>query len=112
MSNTFSIPEDRKLTIVCRVEPGCLGPQGAEHVVEFCHFSQQKFQAIEADIINWDIMPRYDKSQAELQYKINNKVLSQDKAEKYFRLFEKDIATIENISNEMIADLIDEYLGH
>ena len=31
----------KKLLVMYRIEPGCLGPQGADYVEEFCVFAKQ-----------------------------------------------------------------------
>ena len=58
--------EEKKLHIIFRVEPGCLGPQGDTHVEKFCEFAQQEFNTIDPELIHWDIIPRFDKSLDEI----------------------------------------------
>ena len=36
MKNILPLSQDKKLTVVVRVESGCLGPNGSKHVEEFC----------------------------------------------------------------------------
>ena len=39
------LPLYKKLLVMYRIEPGCLGPQGADYVEEFCVFAKQKIKA-------------------------------------------------------------------
>jgi len=57
------------------------------------------------------LTPRWDKTLPETEYKTNNKPLSFEKEEKYLSVFEQDLNEFEEAMQDMIADLIDEYLG-
>jgi len=105
------LPQNKKLTIVFNVEPGCLGQNGMNHVEDFCQFTQNKIKSINSDIIIWEVLPRYDKSQPEIQYKLNNKKLSNDKAAKLLALFDQKINEIEVQLEDKIIILIEQYLG-
>lgn len=111
MKNNLPLPQEKKLTIIFRVESGCLGPRGTTHIEEFCHFAQQEFASVDADFIHWEIMPRHDKSLAEMQYQVGNKKLSHDKAEKYLAVFDKELDEFEGHLHKKFAELIDQYLG-
>ena len=84
-----------QVTIMLRIEPGCLGPTGANYVEEFCAFATPVFAKVNASFLNWQLTPRYDKTQPEIQYYIKERPLSDEKAEKYLALFHNDMATIE-----------------
>jgi len=47
---------------------------------------------------------------AEMQYKIGDKNLTHDKAEKYLKIFEKDLDLFEEHLHEELAHLVDQYL--
>lgn len=111
MKNAENTQQENKLTITFRVEPGCLGPQGADHVNEFCKLAQHSFKTIEAELIHWDIIPRFDKSLDEIEFKLNNKLLNSSQTSKYFNLINKPQDEVEDILHNKIADLIDEYMG-
>ena len=110
MKNNLSLPQDKKLTAVVRVELGCLGPDGSVHIEEFCGVAQKEIGPIYSDFINWEIVPRFDKSLPEIQYKIINKNLTLDQAEKYLALFNKNLDEFEGLMQEKLASLIDQYL--
>ena len=112
MTTTSPLPQDKKLTVIFRVEPGCLGPTGEELVDAFCEFAQKKIMPLDADFIHWQIVPRKDKSEAELQYRINDKILSHEQASKYLTLFDKSLDVFEEHLNDNLAMYIDEYLDH
>lgn len=106
------LPQDKKLTVIFRVETGCLGPEGISHIDDFCNFAQKDIETVDADFVHWELIPRHDKTLPEMQYKINNKGLDHDKASKYLQLFNKDLDEFESHLHEKLAELIDQYLGH
>lgn len=112
MKIKLPLSKDKKLNVIFRVEPGCLGPKGDEHVSDFCNFAQKEVDTIDADFVHWEILPRNDKSVPEMEYKIINKKMSHDKAAKYLEIFNKDLDEFEGHLHDKLAHLIDEYLGH
>jgi len=112
MKNNLPLQEDKKLTIIVRVEPGCLGPDGNNHVEGFCSVAQIEIEQINSDFINWEIIPRHDKSLPEIQYKAINKILTNKQATKYLEFFDKKLDELEEHVNERLAILIDQHLGH
>jgi len=112
MKNILPLPQDKKITVVIRVEPGCLGPDGNDHVEEFCSVAQIEVEPIDSDFVNWEVVPRFDKSLPEIQYKATNKMLTHDQAAKYLELFNKKLDEFEEHVNEKLAILIDQHLGH
>ena len=112
MKVKLPLSQDQKLTVVCRVEPGCLGPEGKEHIQAFCDFAQKQVETIDAEFVHWELVPRDDKTLPEMQYKISNKKLTHDKAAKYLALFKKELDIFEEHLHEKVSHLVDEYLGH
>lgn len=112
MKNNLPLPQEKKLTVLFRLEPGCLGPKGEELIDKFCQLAQKEFESLHSDFLQWDIVPRNDKSLPEMQYQINNKKLSQDKAAKFLDIFNKDLGEFENQVHKKLAAFIDQYLGH
>lgn len=105
------LPFDKKLTVIFRVEPGCLGPDGIDHIEGFCKFAKAEVLTLDADFVSWEIIPRYDKTLAETEYKINEKRLTHDKLEKYLGVFAKQPDEFEEHLHEKLSVLIDQYLG-
>lgn len=103
--------EKNKLTVVLRVEPGCLGPNGKDYVEDFCRFAQEKIQSLDSEFIHWDIVPRHDKTLPEVQYRVSNKTLSHEQAEKYLEVFDRDIDEFEGELQDRLATFIDQFLG-
>jgi len=91
MKIELPLTQEKKLTVIFRIEPGCLGPKGEEHVDKFCEFAQKKIDSVDADYVSWIIQSRHDKSLPEMEYKINNKKLNHEQAEKYLNLFKKEL---------------------
>ena len=111
MKNFSSLPQAKKLAVLVRVEPGCLGPEGIEKIDSFCDYAQQKFEQVDASFISWDISPRRDKNVPELQYQINSKNLSSKKAALYLAYFDKRVTEFEDHFHEELDDAIEQYLG-
>lgn len=112
MKDNLPLPENKKLTVLFRLEPGCLGPNGLEHIEEFCSHAQQEMSAIDSDFITWLIEPRLDKALEEILFKVENKKLSHEQADKYLNVFEKNLDAFEGHLHDKLSHLIDEYLGH
>ncbi len=112
MKNKLPLPQDKKLTVIFRIESGCLGPQGGDHVTKFCDYAQKDVESIDSDFVHWEITPRLDKTLAEIEYKIGGKKLPHDKAAKYLGAFNKSLDEFEGHLNDRLTTLIDQYMGH
>jgi hypothetical protein len=104
--------EDKKLTLIIRVESGCLGPKGLDIVDDFCRLAQKEFESFYADFMHWQIVPRHDAASPEMSYYIDKKRLDSAKAAKYLALFDQDLASIETELEEKLTGLINTYLGY
>ncbi|MCR8922165.1 hypothetical protein NO559_05240 [Dasania sp. GY-MA-18] len=111
MQIKLPLAEEKKLTVLSRIEPGCLGPEGIKHVAAFCEFAQKQLSSLDSDFVHWQLSPRHDKNQAEMQYQLSNKTLSYQQAERYLALFDQSLDTFESHLHEQLAQLIDQYLG-
>jgi len=111
MKLNSALPQDKKLTVLFRVESGCLGPTGEEHIEDFCLFAEKELKVVDANYMNWMITPRHDKSEPEIEYKVNNKNLSHDKAAKYLGIFDKNLDDVEERLHDKLSILIDQHLS-
>ncbi|WP_340680045.1 hypothetical protein [Paraglaciecola sp.] len=111
MNYELPLPLYKKLTVTFRVEPGCLGPDGIEHIESFCKFAKKEVVNLDSDFVRWVITPRFDKSLLETEYKTNNKRLDYDKAQKYLKVFDKELDEFEEHLQDRLAELIEHYLG-
>jgi len=111
MNTNKSLSNKQKITVIYRVEPGCLGPDGKSHIDEFCRFAENNIVCTDLNFIQWVISPRHGNSLPEIQYKIADKNLAHDKAKKYFSSFGKDIDDFEGHISDYLVDLIDQFLG-
>lgn len=112
MKFDLPLPQDKKLTVIFRIEPGCLGPDGESHIDDFCNFAQKEVESIDADFVHWILTPRKDKNLPEMQYQVSNKILTHDKADRYLDVFEKSLDEFEAHLHDGVTHLIDQYLGH
>lgn len=101
----------QKLQVIFRLEAGCLGPNGADLINDFCHYAQLKIGELDADFIIWKLIPRDDKSLPEMQYKLNSKILPADKTQRFLAIFNRDLHSFEDKVHNLVADLIDDYLN-
>lgn len=111
MEHELPLPLYKKLTVLFRVEPGCLGPDGIEHIEGFCKYAKKEVVGLHSDFIRWVITPRFDKTLAETEYKTNNKRLTHDKAEKYLMIFGQELDDFEEHLQDKLSEMIDTYLG-
>jgi len=112
MNIKAALDNEKKICITFRIEAGCLGPQGENYIEDFCISAQKSFLNMNKEFVIWKIMPRHDKSLPELEYTINNKKLTHDKAEKYLNVFNENLNKFEETFQDKLANYIDEYLGH
>jgi len=112
MNLNLPLPQDKKLTVLFRVEAGALGPEGVKHVEPFCVFAEKELVSLDSDYICWEIVPRHDKSLPEMEFKINGKKLSHDQAAKYLELFDQDLDDFELHLASNISNLVNGFMGH
>ena len=108
--SALPLSEDKKLTVIFRVEPGCLGPEGSSHISQFCDFSQAEIRSSNSDYIIWNIVPRNDKSLPEMQYSLAGKRLSHAQAEKYLSMFGQDLDKLDSDFGDTLEALINQYM--
>lgn len=103
--------QNKKLVVIYRVEPGCLGPEGASHVEGFCHFAQQQLKSMDADYISWQVVPRLNKGQPEMQYNVMEKRLTHQQGALYLKALGKSLDEFEEHFTERFYQLIEQYMG-
>lgn len=100
------------MLVTVRVEPGSLGPDGADHIESYCKLAQCYFDKHQSEFLDWNIVPRYDKTLAEIDYSYGDRLLSENQAGKMLDVIGKDFDQMDAEVMEHIATLIDKYLGH
>ena len=111
MTKNPVLQQDKKLTITMRLEPGCLGPDGTEHIEGFCRVAQERLGGVDTAFVHWSFVPRHDKSLPEMQYDVAGKRLSKPMARRYLELFGREFDEFEAQLHDQIAGLIEQYLG-
>lgn len=102
MKASLPLLEGKKLTVICRVEPGCLGPDGADRIDDFCLYAQQQIELLAVDYVTWQIIPRNDKRLPELEFDIDGKRLTGEQANRYFMMLGKSVDDFDaNLSDEL-----------
>ncbi|WP_028022889.1 hypothetical protein [Enterovibrio calviensis] len=112
MGNTSAVPDNMKLSVICRLEPGCLGPQGADKIDDFCEYIAQEMQALNTDHIALNVVPRNDKSLPEMQFNVLGKKMTQGQAAKYLSSLDQSLDDFEAALEGKLETLIDQYMGH
>jgi hypothetical protein len=80
-------------------------------VEKFCAYAQKQFETVDSDFIRWEIIPRHDKSLPEMQYQVGKRNLTHDKAEKYLKIFSKELDEFEGHLEGNLTEYIDFFLG-
>ncbi len=111
MKNTLPLPENKKLSVIYSVESGCLGPEGARYIVDFCNYAQLELRSLDSDYIIWVVAPRDDKTLPEMQYSLIGKAINHFQAEKYLKVFDKNLDEFECHMSDRLEALIDQYMN-
>ena len=111
MKTERPLPRDMKLTVVYRIESGCLGPNGKDHVGKFCSFARSEIESESSAFVDWEIIPRDNSLLPEMQYQIEDKKLSRQQAAKYLEMFRKNLDEFEEDTHSKVAYLIERYMG-
>ncbi len=111
-AKNLTLPPEKKLTVIFRIESGCLGPTGQDLIDDFCQLAQKEFESIDSGFMHWQIEPRHDKELPEIAYRVNDKNLNHDKAEKYLEIFKQSLDDVEGHLHDKLSILIDQHLGY
>lgn len=102
---------DRVLTLIYRVEPGCLGPEGIKYVEDFCNYSNGTMALLGQGVIQFFFTPRYDKSRPEIEYRLLSKAVKQEQLETYFLRLGATQDEFEGTLGEKIAEMIEQFMN-
>jgi hypothetical protein len=100
-----------QLTVLYRLEPGCLGPEGKAFIEEFCQFAMPLIAAQTASYMVWQLVPRYDKTLAEIEYSMSGKRLSESQGERVLAMYGASADAIVEQLNDQMTWLIDQFFG-
>lgn len=100
---------ERVLTLIYRVEPGCLGPEGSRHIEAFCNYSNAQLAASANNSIQYFFTPRYDKSKAELEYRLIGKVMKPEQVDSYLARLGTSLDEFEFKLGELAVELIEAF---
>jgi len=106
-----AIPNNKKLFVIFRMEPGSLGPDGSQYIKEFCDFAQRQLQACAEAYLVWLVEPRFDKSLPEIEYQVASKKLSSGKASQYLSFFGENLEHFEEQLEDNFEAIINQYFG-
>ncbi|WP_149982001.1 hypothetical protein [Pseudoalteromonas rhizosphaerae] len=104
----MDISDDKKIKLLYRVEPGCLGPTGAQTIERFCDYANQ--QLVAPYFALYHFTPRFDKTKAEREYSINARLLSEQHAQAYLAHFKTNKDEFEEQLDELLTQAIESFL--
>lgn len=99
------------IVILYRLEPGCLGPEGAGYINEFCQFAAPLIASQSPAFMRWQLEPRFDKKLPEWQVLFHGKPLNDVQAARLLSHFDTDIDALIEQLNEHLTLMIDQYFG-
>ncbi|GIU54107.1 hypothetical protein [Shewanella sp. KT0246] len=102
---------DNKLIVLYRLEPGCLGPDGTDHIETFCNLAQQALAAFDTDSCQWFLEPRFNKQLNEMAYCLANKMLTREQAAKYLARLGDDLEQVQESFEDKLTLLINQYIA-
>ena len=73
----------------------------------FCQQAPQRLTDIDNAFIGWQIVPRFDKTLPELEYRVNGKGLTRLQAHRYLQALGQDLDQVEELLVDQIDQLID-----
>lgn len=97
------------LNVLFRIEPGCLGPSGKEHVEAFCSFVDDALNA--PAFAAYTIVPRYDKSLPEWEYSVRGKRLGDEQVNTLLERFGTNTGDFETHFEDALTDAIDRFFS-
>ncbi|WP_100644607.1 hypothetical protein [Alteromonas facilis] len=103
------LPLYKKMSILIRLEPGCLGPDGKNHIEAFCIHAKSELKSFHGGIIRWSIKPRYDKSLPEIEYQLDKEIALPQRVRSFFAEFNIAFDDFEEALDERLAELIERY---
>ncbi|STQ75417.1 hypothetical protein [Grimontia hollisae] len=112
MGSAATMPENMKIQVVCRLEPGCLGPEGASKIDEFCQYILDDMSTLSTGFITLAVVPRNDKSLPEMQFNVLGKKMKREQAGKYLQGFGKSLDDFESELEEKLEVLIEKFMGY
>lgn len=110
MNDSQIIPAEKKLTVIARVEPGSLGPDGINKAEAFCRYANQNKANIMRNFVALRIIPRYDKTQPEMEYFIQHKKLNSVQVNKYLGFFDTNLDEFEETLYAGLTTLVEQFL--
>ncbi|MCF6441280.1 hypothetical protein L1077_17735 [Pseudoalteromonas luteoviolacea] len=99
---------DLLLYIQLRLEPGCMGPQGKDHIEAFC--KKENASPWQNQFATVSVVPRYDKTLPEWEYRVKNKLLSTEQADKFISMHDMTKPDLEDDIESHMAEEIDAYM--
>jgi len=111
MQPNLPLPKDKKLMVIYRLEPDCLGMIGHKQIHDFCHHVTKSVVPIDSSFVIWLLLPRLDPKEKEIEYRVDGKLLNHQQVVKYLSVFGRDYDVFEESLNIAIMEHIERYFG-
>ncbi len=104
-----ALPQEKRLFVLFRLEPGCLGPTGIELIEKFCDYAND--QIAHLPYAQFKFVPRYDKTLPEWEYTISGKNLDPNKVATYLQAFDQQKTEFEDNLEMQLTEYIESFLN-
>ena len=105
----LSSPPLAAMTLLFRIEPGCLGPDGRQHIETFCKLAEQVYLRHPLNGVQFEFVPRYDKQLPEREFLLGERTLNRNQAIRLLEHYGLELARIETQLDDTLSRLISHY---
>jgi len=109
VKSNLPLPQDKKLLVIYRLEPVCLGFVGREKINQFCAHITKNILPVDSGFIKWTVLPRLEAKEKEIEFSVDGKLLKQHQVVRYLSVFDRDYDLFEDTINQSIMEQIDHY---
>lgn len=97
------------MTLLFRIEPGCLGPDGRQHIETFCKLAEQVYLRHPLTGVQFEFVPRYDKQLPEREFLLGERTLNREQAVRLMEHYGHELPHIEAQLDDTLSRLITHY---
>ena len=109
MQSNLPLPQEKKLFVIYRLEPVCLGSVGYKKINQFCAHITKNVLPIDSGFIKWTVLPRLKAKEREIEFRMGGKLLKKHQVVRYLAVFDRDYDLFEDTINQSIMEQIDHY---
>ncbi|PHS20566.1 MAG: hypothetical protein COA86_01050 [Kangiella sp.] len=111
MKSNLPIPQDKKLLVIYRLEPECLGTIGHKQINYFCAHITKRILPVDSDFVKWTVLPRLAATEKEVEFRLNGKLLQLPQVVRYLTVFNRDYDAFLDSINNAVLKQVDHYFN-